>query len=106
MNIEQPSKTAMTIEEQLEAHTGAMRPSHLAMIFAVSYDAVYDWITKCGCPASKVNGSYWLDGRLVARWWRAHSTAIANPTKPPVTGRKHSIKAAKVAQGDRFLAPE
>jgi hypothetical protein len=84
----------MTIAEQLEAHKGAMRLSRFAMVFAVSYDCAYDWVRKCDLPAMKINGTYWIDPRLAARWWCEHSTTIA---KPPTTGRTRSTKATKVA---------
>jgi hypothetical protein len=88
-----PPKVLLTIAEQIEAHKGAMKLSTFAGIVGCSYDASYDWVTRCGCPATKVNGTYWLDPALAARWWREHSTP-AVVTKPRPTGRVRPPKTA------------
>jgi excisionase family DNA binding protein len=72
----------MTIAEQLEAHKGCMTLSELAEALGVSYMTVYRWVRTAGLPAQKITGSYWVDPKLAARWWRDHSTSVA---KAPVS---------------------
>jgi hypothetical protein len=62
-----------------------MRLSQLAVLLALSYDCVYDWVRTCDLPAAKINGTYWIDPQLAAQWWRDHSTVTA---KAPVAARK------------------
>ena len=64
----------MTIIEQLENRRGTMRLSQFAQLLEVSYDTVYKWVRSCGLPATKIAGTYWIDPRMAAQWWRSHST--------------------------------
>jgi hypothetical protein len=64
-----------SIAEQLEGRKGTMRLSHFANFLDVSYDTVYKWVRTCGLPATKIAGTYWIDPRVAARWWRQHCTS-------------------------------
>jgi hypothetical protein len=66
--------SAATITEQLEARRGTMRLSQFATMLEVSYDTVYKWVRSCNLPAKKIAGTYWIDPREAARWWREHCT--------------------------------
>jgi hypothetical protein len=85
----------MSIDEQLEAHRGAMRLSQFVAVPGVSYDCGYDWITKCGLPATKINGTYWIDPYEAARWWREHSTVLVSPTKKSTRGKTKAVRERK-----------
>jgi excisionase family DNA binding protein len=81
----------LAIAEQLEARRGTMSLSEFAQILTVSYFTIYKWVRELGLPATKIGGSYWIDPKLAARWWRDHSTAIA---KPPASIRSRSARVA------------
>jgi len=73
-----------------------MRLSRLAEMLTLNYCTIYEWVRRCNLPAFKVNGSYWIDPKLAARWWREHSTTSA---KASASGR---TRPTKTRAGDKL----
>jgi excisionase family DNA binding protein len=78
----------MTIAEQLESLKGVITLAALAELLGVSYKTVYKWARTSELPAQKIAGSYWVDPKLAARWWRNHATGYIPKSVKSVTTKR------------------